>query len=479
MFTEKLNVLIVEDNERYASLTESKLEENTEHISAEYITSPEDALDIDEHEYDTVIVDYDMPDMDGLEVTEHLNNEYELPVVMFTGCGSEDIATEAFRKGAEDYVCKGSSNAFVELANRVENAALGYRAEEQLGVFKEAVDNAGHAIKITDSSGKIAYVNDSFEKISGYSQEEALGKSPTIVSSGEHDKQFYQDMWETILSGEMWDGEILNETKDGDRYWINQTIRPVEDENGDIKYFIAINKDISREKEEEKFKEVVNSLLRHDAANNQQVMTGRAELALSKLDQMEVDELPEDQQEIYEQARENLQHVDDLIHDNIDLMEDVRNLLGDFDEIDTEPASLKNEVNEAMDKAERLAARNGVDLELDVEDYTITGGPLMDRMIYNPIENSITHPEDHETVRVSSEKVDNDKGDVLLRISDDGEGFPEDFSLEKGVSGENSDSTGIGTWLSTEIADSIGIEMETGESDMGGAEYKFFMEEWD
>lgn len=480
MLTEELRVLVVDDDEQHASLTEQKLEEDTEYVSVDYVTSSDEAISlVEKNDFDTVVADYDMPGMDGLELTQHVDREYEVPVIIYTGCGSEDIATEAFRNGAEDYVCKGDSNNFLELSNRVENTALGYRAEEELGVFKHAVDNAGHAVKITDVNGRLVYVNSSFEQISGYSEEEVIGEQAKIVRSGEHDEEYYEDMWETILSGENWDGEFLNEDKNGERYWVNQSIRPVEDDSGNIKYFIAVNKDITEEKRENKFKEVVNSILRHDAANKQQIICGKADLALLKLDELDTGELSEEQQEVYEEARENIDEMKEVIGENIDLMKDVRNILGDFEDLDTEPVSLEDEVEGAVDEAQRLADNNSIELETDIEDYTVTGGPLMDRMIYNPLENSITHPENHEIVRVSSEEVDGEKGDFVLRISDDGEGFPEDFSIQEGVKGENSGSTGMGTWLSSEIADSIGIEMETGESEMGGAEYRFFMENWD
>ncbi|MFB6115918.1 MAG: PAS domain S-box protein [Candidatus Nanosalina sp.] len=480
MFQDSLEALVVDDNEKCASLTARKLEQEAEHVSTEYVTSPEDALDVfDRENYDTVVVDYKMPGIDGLEFTEKLDRRTNVPVILYTGKGSENIAKEAFRAGAEDYVSKTSENHLEELSRRVENAALGYRAEEELGVFREAVESSGHAIKITDKSGQLLYVNPAFEENTGYSQEEVLGENPSILKSGEQGKEFYNEMWTTVLSGDVWEGEMVNEDKQGEEYWVKQTISPVKDEQGDIRYFVAVNNDITEEKEKQKFREVVNSILRHDAANNQQLMRSRVEMTHERLRRIDEEQLPEEQQEIYGEVLENVNRLSDLVEDNVNLVRDVRQVLGDFGDLSPEPVDLEEQVDDAVGEAMRLADSRGSEIRKDVDDHTVAGGPLMNRMIYNPIENSIVHPEDSSEVRIRSEEVDGPEGDVLLRISDDGEGFPEEFSWDKGVAGEDSEGSGMGAWLSKEIAETYGIEVEAGESEEGGAEYRFFMEEWE
>lgn len=123
--------------------------------------------------------------------------------------------------------------------------------EQKLRVFKQAVENAGHSISWTDPDGTIEYANPAFEEISGYDTEEVIGETHAILKSGVHDDEFYDELWSTIKSGETWRAELVNETKSGDQYVVNQTIAPITDENGDVEYYVAINDDITEQKERE------------------------------------------------------------------------------------------------------------------------------------------------------------------------------------------------------------------------------------
>lgn len=111
--------------------------------------------------------------------------------------------------------------------------------------FEQAVEQAGHTIYLTDTDGTIEYVNPAFEEQTGYSEAEAIGREPNIVKSGEQDDAFYRDLWETVLAGRTWDGEVINRRKDGEIYHVKQTIAPVIDEDGAIERFVAVNDDIT------------------------------------------------------------------------------------------------------------------------------------------------------------------------------------------------------------------------------------------
>ncbi|MXR51435.1 PAS domain S-box protein [Halovenus sp. WSH3] len=133
----------------------------------------------------------------------------------------------------------------------VEDITTRREREQSLRAFREAIEQAGHSIYFTDSDGTIEYVNPTFEEVTGYSAEEAVGRTPHILNSGEHDEQFFAELWETIQAGEVWTGEVTNEHKSGDRYVVNQTIAPITDETGGIERFVAINDDITEQKRRE------------------------------------------------------------------------------------------------------------------------------------------------------------------------------------------------------------------------------------
>ncbi|RMF28937.1 MAG: sensor histidine kinase [Candidatus Nitrosothermus koennekii] len=100
-------------------------------------------------------------------------------------------------------------------------------------------------VSITDKEGRIMKVNKKFVEISKYSEEELLGKTHSVLKSGYHDPKFFEDMWKTISSGKIWEGEIKNRAKDGTYYWVKATIVPFLDENGKPKQYISIQHDIT------------------------------------------------------------------------------------------------------------------------------------------------------------------------------------------------------------------------------------------
>ncbi|MGE3609489.1 MAG: PAS domain S-box protein [Bacteriovoracaceae bacterium] len=107
----------------------------------------------------------------------------------------------------------------------------------------------------TDAHGRITFVNDNFCKISGYSREELIGKNPRILNSGYHPRSFFENLWRTISSGQVWRGEIKNRRKNGEEYWIDTTIVPQISLEGEIEGYLAFRYDITERKlTEEKLK---------------------------------------------------------------------------------------------------------------------------------------------------------------------------------------------------------------------------------
>ena len=121
-------------------------------------------------------------------------------------------------------------------------------SEYSLETYKAAMDQAPAAIMITNSRGRIEYVNDAFLKSSGYAREEIIGRSPAMFQSGQTDEAVYQNLWQTILSGYVWRGEVLNRRKNGDQYWDNMAISPLRDRFGRISHFVAVREDVTERK---------------------------------------------------------------------------------------------------------------------------------------------------------------------------------------------------------------------------------------
>ncbi|WP_372794566.1 PAS domain S-box protein [Lutibacter sp.] len=124
--------------------------------------------------------------------------------------------------------------------------------EVEIKKLSEAVKQSANSIVITDLKGNIEYTNPKFTEITGYTAEEVLGKNPNILNSGQQSKEFYSNMWEIISGGEIWSGEFKNKKKNGEFYWEDSTISPIKNDAGEIINYLAIKRDISELKENEK-----------------------------------------------------------------------------------------------------------------------------------------------------------------------------------------------------------------------------------
>lgn len=106
-------------------------------------------------------------------------------------------------------------------------------------------------VAITDKRGMIIHANENFCKISQYSEEELLGQNHNIVKSGVHPKSYYVNLWETIISGKTWRGEICNKAKTGSYYWVDTFIIPEVGVDGKIEKYYSIRIDITSRKNQE------------------------------------------------------------------------------------------------------------------------------------------------------------------------------------------------------------------------------------
>lgn len=163
-------------------------------------------------------------------------------------------------------------------------------AEDELRKLSRAIENAGESVVITNASGTIEYVNPAFSRLTGYSEDEAIGSTPAILNSGEQSPQFYQNFWDTITSGEVWKGSLIDRHKDGTLYSAMMTVAPIAGEQGEITHFVAMQLDMSEYEElEARFQqsqkmEAIGTLvggIAHDFNNMLAALMGNLYLAKS------------------------------------------------------------------------------------------------------------------------------------------------------------------------------------------------------
>ena len=122
------------------------------------------------------------------------------------------------------------------------------RLEDHVRFLSAALEAAANSIAITDVCRAIQWVNPAFTRMTGYAREEAVGKNPRILKSGREGKSFYEDLWRTILAGNVWTGEITNRKKGGELYTEEMTIAPVRSATGEITNFVAVKQDVTERK---------------------------------------------------------------------------------------------------------------------------------------------------------------------------------------------------------------------------------------
>jgi len=124
------------------------------------------------------------------------------------------------------------------------------RVQKRLEQLTLAIEHTADLIMITDRDGTIMYVNPAFERTSGFSRHEAIGKQPNILKSGKHPEQFYKELWDTILAGRVWRGEITNRKKDGTLFVQESTISPIiDDRSGEVLGFVAVMRDVTEKRQ--------------------------------------------------------------------------------------------------------------------------------------------------------------------------------------------------------------------------------------
>jgi len=141
-----------------------------------------------------------------------------------------------------------------EIGERIET-------EKKLRELSEVVEQSPASVIITDKLGIIRYTNPKFTQMKGYTHEEVIGQNPNYFKSGIYDEKFYKSMWETILDGKIWQGEILNKKKNGQLFWELALISPILNEKGEIYRFVGIYEDITKQKEaEDEIEKYINKL---------------------------------------------------------------------------------------------------------------------------------------------------------------------------------------------------------------------------
>ena len=203
--------------------------------------------------YGLVLFEYETGDAESIQlVAEFLHAGVSIPFLLLTEDADEKTVAEIIESGAWNYVAKSQLDGATLVRTIRHTLALHSLQQEQqsaqelLRKLLHAVEQSADTVLITDREGRIQYVNPAFEKLTGYAREEACGKTPRILKSGEQGPDTYQEMWKTLLAGRVYRGILVNRKKNGDLiYYVEESISPVRDPNGEITHFISNGRDLT------------------------------------------------------------------------------------------------------------------------------------------------------------------------------------------------------------------------------------------
>ncbi len=212
-------------------------------------------------------------------------------VKVCTGLVHNDILERTYEVSSSPIFSDAGELKYLVHTSRDVTQKLKDEAEKLL--LSAAIEQTTEVVMITDSAGCIQYVNPAFTVKTGYTRDEVIGDNPRILKSGEHDGEFYQKMWNDLLCGKVWSGQLVNKKKDGSLYWEDATISPVYDGDGNIEHFVAVKRDITKEKSLERQlrhamkMKAIGTLaggIAHDFNNILSVMIGYGQMAKGRLE---------------------------------------------------------------------------------------------------------------------------------------------------------------------------------------------------
>jgi PAS domain S-box-containing protein len=369
----------------------------------------------------------------------------------------------------------GAVVTFVDITER-------RQAQEKLLKLSRAVENSPAIVVITDRNGCIEYVNPKFTGVTGYLPEEAIGQNPRILNSGKQPKEFYKELWETILSGNEWKGEFCNKKKNGELHWEHASISPIRDEDGTITHFVAIKEDVTEQKR------IAAELLQtRDAA--QAANRAKSEFLANMSHELRTplnsiigfsevlqDEfsgpLNEQQKDYLNDISSSGKHLLSLINDILDLSK------VEAGKMELEPGivPLKEVLGHSISMLKEKAMKGGVNLKLDVApeaDIEITADKRkLKQIMFNLLSNAVKFTPEGGRVTVKARLLP----DVVeISVTDTGIGIKsgdmprlfQEFSQLESAYDKKYEGTGLGLALTKRLVElhggAIGVESEYGK----------------
>jgi PAS domain S-box-containing protein len=413
----RFRVLLVEDDIIDQLAFKRAVREQNMPYEYEIAGSVAEARDLlGRNRYDAVIIDYALGDGTAFDVVEFARG---VPLVFTTGAGDEEIAVRAMKSGAADYLVKDHERTYLrKLPVTVENAIRRHKAEEQVRKLTRAVEQSPATVVITDTEGHIEYVNPKFTSLTGYSADEVIGKNPRVLTSGEQPREFYEQLWTTILAGHEWRGEFHNRKKNGELFWEFSSISPVRDRDGNVTHFVAVKEDVTERKQlEEERERLISELdafahtVAHDLKNPLAAVLGFSELLTAEGVELSCKDTGESLQAISQSAKKMHSIIEELL-----LLAGVRKT-----EVEARPVDMALVVSGALQRLSYMTKEYGPEVVMPEQWPVALGyGPWIEEVWANYLSNAMKYGGRPPRLELGADAAD---GKVRFRLRDNGPGL--------------------------------------------------------
>lgn len=453
-----IEILHVDDDPGFLDLTESFLETELDAVEVTTVSSPGEVLTVlDSQSVHCVVCDYEMPGTDGLELLDTVRDHYsDLPFILYTGKGSEEIAAKAINAGVTGYLQKGGPDQHRRLANRVKHAATEYRAQIESERYSTVLRALGYPIYVVNADAEFEYVNQAFVDLVGYSREEIIGSDPGKVKSEEGVRRANDTLAALVSSTgpETKQFHVDIQTKDGDTVpcYDHMAALPFGDE---FRGSVGILRDATREQQQreelirqnERLDEFT-SIVSHDLRAPLQNAKTATEMARTSGDETH-----------FESIEREHERMGQMIDELLTLAKEGESIS------ETEPVDISALASEAW---EPFGCPQDT-LAVSDTDITVAGDrSRIRRLLENLLRNADDHCNSPVTVRLG-------RTTTGFYIADDGPGLNETDServFEPGYT-TATDGTGFGLAIVKRIADAHGWNISVSDSAEGGTRFEF------
>ncbi len=444
-----LRILIVEDSEEDALLLLVELRRNGYEPESERVETREAMKEaLRRREWDVVISDYVMPKFSGLDALATLKESgLDLPFIIVSGNIGEDIAVDAMKAGAHDYILKGNLKRLIPAIERelrdAEMRRARKRVEEERTRLAAAVESAVDAVVITDPRGTIRYVNPAFEKITGHSREEVDGQELSILEGGKNSGPFPHDVQEAMERDETWTGRLTGKKKDGTQYQEECTYAPIKAPSGEIVNHLFIKRDITEKLRMESVAQAVDTMnnigyifsgVRHEIGNPVNAVIMNLSLLKAKLETIEKPAI----EKYVDRALESCEKVEYLLRSLRSF-----NL---YEKPDLHSLDMKDFAGKFISLVSEDFAKRGISIDTILDSVRVyADARVLQQVLLNLFTNAADalSGRDNPKITMNASRA----GDIVrISVKDNGNGIPEDRLKElfKPFQTSKAHGTGLG-----------------------------------